>query len=71
MEITMSVLTSQSVTNFHDNSLFARIAQTFAVWKERYRSRQELARWSERELHDIGVSWSSVVEEIDKPFWRA
>lgn len=67
----MSVLTSHFVTNFHASELFGRIGRTFAVWQERYRSRQELARWSERDLHDIGVSWSSVVEEINKPFWRA
>ena len=27
--------------------------------------------FSERDLHDIGLSWSSVSEEVNKPFWRA
>ena len=27
--------------------------------------------WSDRDLHDIGVSHSDVAYEIDKPFWRA
>lgn len=67
----MSVLTSHFVTNLHVGDLFGRIARTFAVWKQRYRSRQELARWTERDLHDIGVSWSSIAEEVNKPFWRA
>jgi uncharacterized protein YjiS (DUF1127 family) len=33
--------------------------------------RRELARLSERELHDIGRSWSDIAHEVDKPFWRA
>ena len=36
-----------------------------------YQSRRELAQWSERELHDIGISWSDVAYEAEKPFWRA
>ena len=67
----MSTLTSHSVTNFHASDLISRIARTLSVWQERLRSRRELARWSERELHDIGVSASSVADEINKPFWRA
>ena len=67
----MSDLTSYAVTNFHVNDLISRIVRTFSVWRERVRSRTELARWSERELHDIGVSASSVADEINKPFWRA
>lgn len=67
----MSDLTSYVVTNFHANDLISRFARTFSVWRERARSRTELARWSERELHDIGVSASSVADEINKPFWRA
>jgi uncharacterized protein YjiS (DUF1127 family) len=30
-----------------------------------------LAELSERERHDIGLSWSDVVYETEKPFWRA
>lgn len=67
----MSTLTSHSVTNFHVGDLISRVARTLSVWQERLRSRRELARWSERELHDIGVSASSVADEINKPFWRA
>lgn len=67
----MSTLTSHSVTNFHVSDLISRVARTLSVWQERLRSRRELARWSERELHDIGVSASSVADEINKPFWRA
>jgi uncharacterized protein YjiS (DUF1127 family) len=33
--------------------------------------RRELAGWSDRDLHDIGVSRTDVIYEADKPFWRA
>ena len=42
-----------------------------ALWHSRIRTRRALARMSERELTDIGVSWSQIAEEINKPFWRA
>ena len=42
-----------------------------AVWRDRARYRGALARMSERELADIGVSWSQIAEEASKPFWRA
>jgi uncharacterized protein YjiS (DUF1127 family) len=51
--------------------VLGRIGETLHVWRQRYQSRRELARWSERDLHDIGRSWSDVAEELDKPFWRA
>jgi uncharacterized protein YjiS (DUF1127 family) len=41
------------------------------LWRSRVRSRRALARMSERELADIGVSWSQIAEEVSKPFWRA
>jgi uncharacterized protein YjiS (DUF1127 family) len=43
---------------------------TLRLWRERIRFRQELAARSERELQDIGTCWSSVSDEIRKPFWR-
>lgn len=46
-------------------------AETLHLWRRRYRDRQELARWTERDLHDIGVSWSDIAHELEKPFWRA
>jgi uncharacterized protein YjiS (DUF1127 family) len=26
---------------------------------------------SDRDLHDVGLSWSDVATEAEKPFWRA
>jgi uncharacterized protein YjiS (DUF1127 family) len=48
-----------------------QVAETLHLWRQRYRSRRELAQWSERELHDVGISWSDVAYEAEKPFWRA
>ena len=41
------------------------------TWRERARSRRELAALSDRELQDIGAFRSSISDEIGKPFWRA
>ena len=41
------------------------------VWRERRRTRRQLAVMSERELQDIGICWSEIASEIGKPFWRA
>ena len=39
--------------------------------RRRARQRAELARMSDREFHDIGVSRAQVWREVSKPFWRA
>ena len=57
--------------NHHGQGLFAQLSETFHVWRQRYQARRELTQWSDRELHDIGKSWSDVVHEAEKPFWRA
>ncbi len=54
---------NHSLTNHLEN--FHKIS-----WAAIY-ARRELSNWSERELHDIGRSWSDVAYEADKPFWRA
>jgi uncharacterized protein YjiS (DUF1127 family) len=39
------------------------------LWRARARVRRELAARSERELQDMGTCWSSIANEIGKPFW--
>ena len=51
--------------------VWASIGGTLHLWRQRYRDRRELARWTERDLHDIGDSWSDIAHELEKPFWRA
>jgi uncharacterized protein YjiS (DUF1127 family) len=57
--------------NSHGQGVLAQISETLHVWRRRQAQRRELTQWSERELHDIGLSWSDVVHEAEKPFWRA
>ena len=52
----MSTFTHKSMINHHGQSLLGQLAETFHVWRQRYAARRELAKWSDRELHDIGVS---------------
>lgn len=68
----MSVFTHETMTNHHDHpGLLARIGETLHVWRERQHARRELARFSERDLHDAGLSSGDVMYEAAKPFWRA
>ena len=48
--------------------LVPMFAETLQLWWQRYRDRRELARWTERDLHDIGVSCSDIAHELEKPF---
>lgn len=67
----MSLCLSENVTNNHDSGVWARISHQFHVWASRWQQRHELSHWSDRDLHDVGLSWSEVVREAEKPFWRA
>jgi len=70
-ELIMSTFTHESMINHHEPGFLSQVAETLHVWRQRYRSRRELATWSDRELHDVGISWSDVAYEAEKPFWRA
>jgi uncharacterized protein YjiS (DUF1127 family) len=59
------------MTNHHAPGIWERLGASVQLWRERYRGRHELASWSERDLHDLGLSRGDIVSEIDKPFWRA
>jgi len=67
----MSILTHESMTNHHVAGVWASLATTFHIWRQRYRARQELAQWTDRDLHDVGLSRSDIAREAEKPFWRA
>ena len=67
----MTTFILSAVIHGQQAGLFRRTLTTLRTWQERARARRELSRWSERELHDIGVSWSTVAEEVNKPFWKA
>jgi uncharacterized protein YjiS (DUF1127 family) len=67
----MSTCTHETMTNHHDSGLFAQLSDTLHTWRDRVRQRRELAQWTERDLHDVGLSRSDIVHEAEKPFWRA
>jgi uncharacterized protein YjiS (DUF1127 family) len=67
----MSIYSQQEMTNHHVSGLFGQLSETLHLWRERGRQRRELARWSDRDLHDVGLSWSDIAHEAEKPFWRA
>ncbi len=67
----MSILTHESMINHHGSCLLAKIRETIHVWRQRQRERHLLAELSDRDLHDVGLSWSDVALEAEKPFWRA
>jgi uncharacterized protein YjiS (DUF1127 family) len=67
----MSTCTQESMTNRHDRGFLGQLGETLHVWRERQLQRRQLAKLSERDLHDIGLSWSDIAFEAKKPFWRA
>jgi uncharacterized protein YjiS (DUF1127 family) len=67
----MSTCTHETMTNHHVAGILSSLSETFHLWRQRHRTRQELAHWTERDLHDVGLSWSDIARETEKPFWRA
>jgi uncharacterized protein YjiS (DUF1127 family) len=51
--------------------LARNVLSTVRIWRARAHARRELAARSERELRDMGTCWSSIADEVSKPFWRA
>lgn len=48
----------------------ARIAATFATWRERIAMRRHLATLDARSLRDAGISPAAAAYEAGQPFWR-
>jgi uncharacterized protein YjiS (DUF1127 family) len=67
----MSVWSDHTMTNHHSQGFLAQLRETLHVWRDRRRQRYELSQWTDRDLHDVGLSWSDIVHEAEKPFWRA
>jgi uncharacterized protein YjiS (DUF1127 family) len=67
----MSTCTFQKMNNNHELTFLEGLGQRLHLWGNRWRQRRELSHWTERDLHDVGLSWSDVVREVEKPFWRA
>ena len=66
----MAYITLHRVTNYQSPSAVSRLMARLRLWRRRARERSQLARLSERDLHDIGMSRGTVSAELQKPFWR-
>ncbi len=67
----MSIHHRPEMTNHHEEGLLAHLNETLHTWRTRQIQRRELTHWTERDLHDVGISWSEMLAEAEKPFWRA
>ena len=67
----MSSYTHESMINHHGSGFFAQLSETLRIWRQRQIQRRQLAELTARDLHDVGLSWSDVAYEAEKPFWRA
>jgi uncharacterized protein YjiS (DUF1127 family) len=50
---------------------WSQVGRSFAEWRSRARSRNELMGLNDRVLQDIGVSRCTADFEASKPFWMA
>lgn len=53
------------------SSRLTRILELLAVWQRRASEREALRRLSDHHLRDIGLTRSTIMMEVAKPFWRA
>jgi uncharacterized protein YjiS (DUF1127 family) len=60
-----------TLTSFHARAFFPQILATLRLWRQRVREREQLARLCTRDLRDLGLSRTDIMDEIRKPFWRA
>jgi uncharacterized protein YjiS (DUF1127 family) len=67
----MSIQSYRQMINHHGSGLWTQVEETIRIWRERMRDRRELAQWTDRDLHDVGLSRSDVIHETEKLFWRA
>lgn len=47
-----------------------RLLNLLRLWRQRSRTRRQLAALDEHLLADAGISSSERAEELNKPFWR-
>jgi uncharacterized protein YjiS (DUF1127 family) len=52
------------------SKLASRIYKTVDTWRQRSRTRAQLAGISAHNLQDIGISGIDIIIESNKPFWE-
>jgi uncharacterized protein YjiS (DUF1127 family) len=58
-------------THPHADVTIATVLATVRVWRQRSRSRSELAAMDDATLRELGVTRAQAAFEAAKPFWRA
>jgi uncharacterized protein YjiS (DUF1127 family) len=53
------------------NRWLATIGDLWRLWRRRAHERQQILRFTERELRDAGLTTGDVYRELATPFWRA
>ena len=67
----MSTYTHESMINHHEPGILSQIGRDPPCLAAALPVAPRTGQWSDRELHDVGISWSDVAYEAEKPFWRA
>lgn len=67
----MSACTTHEMTKHHAPSDPFGVFSLLRTWRQRAAQRRELAHWTERDLHDVGLTRDDIELEVAKPFWRA
>ena len=70
-QIKMPMHPHQMMTGHYVPGIWTNLGETLRIWRQRYQARQELARLTDRDLHDVGLSWCDIASDVEKPFWRA
>jgi uncharacterized protein YjiS (DUF1127 family) len=55
----MSVHPHQTMTN-HVPGIWTHLGETLHMWRQRYQARRQLARLTDRDLHDVGLWWGDM-----------
>ena len=56
----MSMHPHQMMTNHHVPGIWTHLGETLHIWRQRYKARLELARLTDRDLHDVGLWWGDI-----------
>ena len=49
---------------------FTRLARTLRAWRTHRQEQAEMARFTPRDLHDIGWTSTDRIGFLSRPFWR-
>ena len=67
----MAAIIEHGLRNYQPSCYSLRaLWATLRCWHRRVQQRAQLATMSDRELHDLGLSYGAIYAELQKPFWR-